>query len=370
MTRCDIAVVGAGMAGASLAAEIAGEATVTLLEAEAQPGYHSTGRSAAFWSETYGGPLVQPLTAASGGFLAAPPPDFADAPFLGPRGAVHVAGREGQAALDALARAFDASGVPLEAIGRDRLADMIPGLRAGWDFALAEPTCADIDVARLHAAYLKRARAGGAQLFGDARVVRAGHDGGWRIETTAGVVEARVLVNAAGAWADDVAAAAGVRPIGIQPYRRTIVQLRTEPGAPADLPLVVDVLGRFYFKPEAGGRLWVSPHDETPCPAGDCAPEEIDIAIAIDRLQSIVDWRVERVERSWAGLRSFAPDRLPVYGFDPAEPAFFWFAGQGGFGIQTAPAAAKLGAALLLGRDPDPMVAGIDPAPYAAGRFA
>lgn len=371
MTHCDIAIVGAGMAGASLAAEIAGDATVVLLEAESQPGYHSTGRSAAFWSETYGGPLVRPLTAASGAFLAAPPPDFDDGPFLGPRGAIHVAGEEGKPALAALARDFAASDVTLQSIGRDRLEAVIPGLRAGWDFALVESSCTDIDVARLHAAYLKRARARGARLLGDARVERAEQVGGrWRIGTTAGPVEAGVLVNAAGAWADGLAAAAGVRPIGIQPYRRTIVQLQIAPAAPAELPLVIDALGRFYFKPEAGGRLWVSPHDETPCMAGDCAPEEIDIAVAIDRLQSIIDWRVVRVERSWAGLRSFAPDRLPVYGFDPVRPGFFWFAGQGGFGIQTAPAAAKLGAALLLGQDPDPMVAGIDPAPYAAGRFA
>jgi D-arginine dehydrogenase len=370
MTGCDVAIVGAGMAGASLAAEIAGDASVLLLEAEAQPGYHSTGRSAAFWSETYGGPLIQPLTAASGSFLAQPPADFADAPFLGPRGAVHVAEAEGRGAVDRLARDFAGSQVPLFTIDRNRLAATIPGLRPGWDFGLSEPTCTDIDVARLHAAYLGRARAGGARLVMDARVVGASHDDGWRIETTAGTFHAGLLVNAAGAWADGLAAAAGARPIGVQPYRRTMVQLRTDPGVPSGLPLVIDALGRFYFKPEAGGRLWVSPHDETPCAAGDCAPEEIDIAIAVDRLQAIVDWRVERVERSWAGLRSFAPDRLPVYGFDPGQAGFFWFAGQGGFGIQTAPAAAKLAAALLLGGTPDPMVAGIDPAPYAAGRFA
>lgn len=370
MTRCDVAIVGAGMAGASLAAEIAGDASVLLLEAESQPGYHSTGRSAAFWSETYGGPLVQPLTAASGGFLAKPPMDFAEAPFLGPRGAVHVAGAEGRVELDRLAQDFAASGVPLVTVDRAGLEALVPGLRSGWDFALSEPTCTDIDVARLHAAYLRQARGRGARLIGDARMVQARYAGGWRIETTAGNFEAGILVNAAGAWADGVAAAADVGPIGIQPYRRTIVQLRTDPGARADLPLVIDALGRFYFKPEPGGRLWLSPHDETPCAAGDCAAEEIDVAIAIDRLQSIVDWRIERVERRWAGLRSFAPDRLPVYGFDPAQPGFFWFAGQGGFGIQTAPAAAKLGAALLLGNVPDLPVAGIDPVHYAAGRFA
>ena len=150
-------------------------------------------------------------------------------------------------------------------------------------------------------------------------------------------------------------------PLGIQPYRRTIAQLRVDPPAPADLPLVIDARGRFYFKPEAGGRLWLSPHDETPSPPCDCAPEEIDVAIAIDRFEQVVDWRVEAVERSWAGLRSFAPDRLPVYGFAPGARGFFWFAGQGGFGIQTAPAAATLGRGACCSiRAPDPRQSAAD----------
>lgn len=365
----DVAIVGAGMAGASLAAEIAGEARVLLLEAESQPGYHSTGRSAAFWSETYGGPLIQPLTSASGGFLAAPPPDFSDRPLLSPRGALHLADAEGMGALVKLERAFADSSVPLRRLERAALAAAIPGLRPGWDTALAEPTCADIDVAALHAGYLKRARARGGALVTDARLVAARREGGhWAIETTAGIFAADILVDAAGAWADAVAHVAGVAPLGIRPYRRTIVQARVAPAPPAALPLIIDAAERFYFKSEGGGRLWLSPHDETLCEPCDSAPEEIDIATAIDRLEQVVDWRVERVERSWAGLRSFAPDRLPVYGF--SAPGFFWCAGQGGFGIQTAPAAAQLAAALLLGRAPDPMVAHIDPAPYAPGRLA
>ena len=191
---------------------------------------------------------------------------------------------------------------------------------------------------------------------------------GWAIATRAGAVEAQVLVNAAGAWADEVALRAGEAPVGIQPYRRTIVQLRTEPVAPAELPLVIDALGRFYFKPEAG-RLWLSPHDETACGPCDAAPEEIDVARAVHEFEQVVDWRVERVEHRWAGLRSFAPDRLPVYGFAPSGRDFFWFAGQGGFGIQTAPAAARLSASLLLGSAPNAMVAAIDPTPYLPERF-
>ena len=350
----DVAIVGAGMAGASLAAALAGRCSVLILEAERHPGYHATGRSAAFWSESYGGPLVQPLTSASGPFLA-------DNGFLRPRGAIHLSDGSGDGALDDLQARFP--GVGLRPLGRVALEAAIPGLRPGWDKGVAEPSCADIDVAALHACYLKRARASGAVLVTDARLAAAERGRRWRIETSAGAYEADILVDAAGAWADEVALAAGERPLGIRPYRRTLAQLRVDPPVPADLPLVIDAAERFYFKPEAGGRLWLSPHDETLCAPCDCAPEEIDVATAIDRLERVVDWRVAAVERKWAGLRSFAPDRLPVYGF--GAPGFFWFAGQGGFGIQTAPAAAGLAAALLLGRTPE-----LDPLPYSPARFA
>jgi D-arginine dehydrogenase len=356
--KCDIAIIGGGMAGASLAAELAPRLSVLLLEGEDHPGYHSTGRSAAFWSETYGGPFVQPLTTASGAFLS-------ERGFLGLRRGLHLAGEEGRAALAGMEAEF-AGKVALKRIDRGEIEALVPGARSEWREALLEPTCADIDVAALHAFYLSAARRSGAPATTRARVTGAQRQGGgWIIETSAGQVQAEVLVNAAGAWADEVARLAGVRPLGIQPYRRTVVQLATFPRASPEMPLVVDVLGRFYFKPEAGGRLWVSPHDETPSPPCDCAAEEIDVALAVDRFEKAVDWQVERVERSWAGLRSFAPDRLPVYGFDPSEPGFFWFAGQGGFGIQTAPAAAALAAALILGAEPR-----LDPFPYRPGRFA
>lgn len=355
--HCDIAVIGAGMAGASLAAEVSVGASVLLLEAEDQPGYHSTGRSAAFWAESYGGPFVQPLTTASGPFLEAQG-------FLSPRGGLHIAQPDGLEALSGLEAEFGEQ-VGFERLDRAGLEALLPGLRAGWVAGVLEPSCSDIDVSALHAFYLAKAKRNGAKLLANAEVRglrREGH--GWAIETAAGGFGAGVLVNAAGAWADRVAALAGAAPVGLQPYRRTLSQLRIDPGAPHDLPLVMDALERFYFKPEAGGRLWLSPHDETPCDPCDCAPEELDVAIAIDRLEQVVDWKVERVERSWAGLRSFAPDRRPVYGFDPGAPGFFWCAGQGGFGIQTAPAAAKLAADLLLGRVPE-----LDPEPYAPGRF-
>ena len=180
---------------------------------------------------------------------------------------------------------------------------------------------------------------------------------------------AGALVNAAGAWADEFAQLAGARPVGIQPLRRTVVQLRVAPQVAPELPLVLDIGGGFYFKPESG-RVWLSPHDEEPSEPCDAAPEELAVAQAIHRFETVVDWQVEAVERKWAGLRSFAPDRLPVYGFDPQAGGFFWFAGQGGYGIQTAPAAARLGAQLLLDLPRDELTAEIDDRLYAPRRFA
>ena len=359
MSAFDIAIVGAGIAGATLAAAIGDRARVLLLEAETQPGYHASGRSAAFWSETYGGPAIQPLTSAS--FAA-----LDGGGFLSPLGSLHLGrGDADAAAADAFMAEFDGSGVALQRVDPRAI---VPGLREGWDVGVMEPSAAYIDTAGYHAHALAAARRSGARLVTDAALTAAarGSDGRWALETPAGAFSARVLVDAAGAWADAVAALAGVRPIGIRPYRRTVVQMATDPAPPAGLPLVSHIAGDFYFKPEAGGRLWLSPHDETPDTAHDVQPEEIDVAIAIDRFEHVVDWRVARVERRWAGLRSFAPDRRPVYGFDARMPGFFWFAGQGGFGIQTAPAAAAIGAALLLGDEPP---AGLDPAHYAATRF-
>ena len=338
----DIAIIGAGMAGASLAAEIGESARVILIEGEAQPGYHSTGRSAAFWSETYGGPAVQPLTTASHAYLDSHG-------FLGARGAIHLAFDDGIGAIDALIRDYD-DAVQLDRLSAGELSERVPGLRPGRAAGLAEPSCRDIDVAGLHAHYLGRAKCAGVELLTGATVRAIGREGDrWRIGTGAGDVLAATIVNAAGAWAGEIAALAGASPIAITPFRRTMIQLEVEPPAPAGMPLVMDANKLFYFKPEAGGRIWLSPHDETASPPCDAAPEEIDVAIAIDRLERVVDWRIVRRERAWAGLRSFAPDRAPVYGFDTRAAGFFWFAGQGGFGIQTAPAAAMIGAALLLG---------------------
>jgi D-arginine dehydrogenase len=355
--RTDIAIVGAGIAGASLAAELAPHASVLILEAEDVPGYHATGRSAAFWSETYGGPSVQPLTTASG-------PALHDGGFLAPLGSLAIGRAEDAAALDAFFAEFEGSGVVLEE--RDPR-DVIPGLRDNWVRGVFEPSCAYIDVAALHAACLATARRHGATLVTSASLDSAQRDGIWRIETRAGSFEAEVLVDAAGAWADEVAVRSGVAPLGIRAFRRTMLQIATDPAPPPALPHISGINGDFYFKPEAGGRLWLSPHDESATDPCDAQPEELDIAVAIDRFEHVVDWRVAALERTWAGLRSFAPDRLPVYGFDTNTSGFFWCAGQGGFGIQTAPAAAKLAAALLLGHGPK--IRGTDPLRYAPARF-
>ena len=351
----DLVIVGGGIAGASLGAELAGSRRVLIAEAEEHCGYHATGRSAAFYLESYGGPDVTPLTKASAAYLG-------DGGFLKQRGALHLAQGEWPEVPE---------GVAAERVDRAGIDWLVPGVRSAWDHGLFEPGCSDIDVARLHAAYLSAFRRAGGDVATRSQVVQAERSGdGWLVHLADGAsVRARILVNAAGAWADQVAEAAGVERLGFEPKRRTMVQLRVGRAGLRDLPLVDDWRGSFYFKGEGDNSVWLSPHDEIDCEAGDAAPEEIDIAVAIDRFEQAVDWPVERVERSWAGLRTFAPDRVPVYGFDLREPTFFWCAGQGGFGIQTAPAAAKMAAALLTGDPLDPMLAKVDPAKYSPARF-
>lgn len=364
----DIAIIGAGIAGSSLAAEIAGARSVVMLEAESAPGYHATGRSAAFWEECYGGPDIVPLTLASGAYLK-------DGGFLTSRGALYIGRDEDAAALDEFMERFADTGVQIERIGWERLSSMLPGLKSAWSDAVWEPACADIDVARLHAHYLAGAKRRGAVLKTNARLTGAVQNAdGWALELADGTaISADILVNAAGAWADEVAVMADASPVGITPLLRTVAQLRTDPEPRPGQPLVLDISGRFYFKPETG-RVWLSPHDEEPSPPCDAAPEELAVAMAIDQFERVMDWRVQAVERKWAGLRSFAPDRLPVYGFDPDVSGLFWFAGQGGFGIQTSPAAAALAAHLLVGASSDeiaadPRTRNINSGIYSPARF-
>jgi D-arginine dehydrogenase len=365
----DVAIVGAGIAGASLAAEIAPHRRVVLLEREDQPGYHATGRSASFWDECYGGPFVQPLTRASYDFLRQPPTEFSPTGFLRQRGVLYLGTDDERHALGAFMDDF-AGRVHLERLDRAALISRIPGLRPQWTGGVFGSDCSDIDVAALHGAYLRAARRAGAELRCRAGVTQLERDGGgWRILAGDHEVRAQVVINAGGAWADQLAVMAGVKPIGMTPYRRTIAQVRVHPGPSEDLPLVIHIGGDFYFKPETGGQIWLSPHDETPSEACDVAPEELDIAIAIDRFSHVLDCTIGAVTHKWAGLRTFAPDRLPVFGFDSDAPGFFWCAGQGGFGIQTAPAAAKLCAAAILEQPLPPGLGPIEPGRFDPARF-
>lgn len=362
MINLDILIVGGGIAGASIGAEVAAARRTLIIEAEDQCGYHSTGRSAAFFLESYGGPVVAQLSTASAQFLRNPPQGFADTTFLHQRGALHLS----QAQWPELP-----AGVPARRVDRDELERLVPGIRPGWNKALFEFGCADIDVAALHAAFLKQFRRRGGTIQTNKRLQSARREGDqWRVLLADGSeLRAAILVNAAGAWADSVAESCGAARLGIAPKRRTMVQLRVGQSGLKDLPLVNGSDGNFYFKGEGAQSIWLSPHDEIDTGPCDAAPEEIDVATAIDRFESVVDWPIERIERSWAGLRSFAPDRVPVYGFDPHISGFFWCAGQGGFGIQTSPAAGKLAASLVLDERPDPTIAHINPGDFSAGRF-
>ncbi len=360
----DVAVIGGGIAGASLAAELAPHVSVVLLEAEDVCGYHSTGRSAAFWHETLGGPTVQPLTTASLVVLR-------EGGFLSPRVSLEVAEADELETLAAFERSFDGTGVRLRKVDAAGIRALVPRAKPILVAGLVEEDCADIDVAALHQDCLARFRRGGGTIETGFRVSGLSHDGAaWTVSDGERTLNATTIVNAAGAWADPVAHLAGAKALGIQPKQRTIAQCRVDgDDVPADLPLVIDIAGSYYFKPDGRNRVWLSPHDETPVEPGDAAPEELDVAIAIDRFETVTDWKVRAVERKWAGLRSFAPDRLPVYGFASEVPQFFWCAGQGGYGIQTAPAAARMCAAMLLGIAPDSAIAHIDAAPFSPDRF-
>ena len=362
MSKFDVIIVGGGIAGASLGAAIAARCRTLILEAEDQCGYHSTGRSAAFYLESYGGSEVAKLSRASHDFLDRPPQSFSDRSFLRARGDLHITTDE----LPALP-----PGIETRIVERSELELLVPGIRPQWQRALFEPGCADIDVASLHAAYLRQYRVEGGEIATSSKLKSAKWQGNsWIIRLAdESELSAPILVNAAGAWADQVALSCSVGALGIAPKRRTMVQLRVGRSGLRELPLIDAANGTFYFKGEGDRTLWLSPHDEIESEPCDAAPEEIDIAIAIDRFEQVVDWPIERVERSWAGLRSFAPDRLPVYGFDSDQPGFFWCAGQGGFGIQTSPAAAALSSALVLDEAVDPSIAMIDRATFSPRRL-
>jgi D-arginine dehydrogenase len=349
-TRCDVIILGAGMAGASLAAELAGRCSVVLVETEDQPGRHTTGRSAAMFFESYGNATIRALTRASRAFLEHPPAGFAAHALLTPRACLFVADAARRAGIDALLAASDRSASLCPVSPADAVA-AVAILRREWLAAAARDDSGhDIDVAALHQGYLRQARRGGVQLVVDAGDVRLARRGGlWEAAARNVIVEAPVVVNATGAWADEVAARAGVAAVGLQPMRRSAMIIPAPAGlAVRDWPLVIDVDETFYFKPDAG-QLLLSPANEDPSPPCDAVPDEMDIALAVDRFERATTLPVARVLRRWAGLRSFVADRTPVVGFDPRADGFFWLAGQGGYGIQTAPAMARCAAALISG---------------------
>ncbi|MEM9009859.1 MAG: FAD-dependent oxidoreductase [Pseudomonadota bacterium] len=369
----DIAVIGAGIAGASAAAEMAAEARVLLLEMEAQPGYHTTGRSAALFSKTYGPKPIRALSRASEAFYLDPPEGFSDTPLLQPRGTLFLVRPDQGEAAEAFVRDLG-PGAAISRIPPPRAAELLPLLRPEY---LAEAICddeaQDIDVDALHQGYLRRFRALGGTLTCDAGLTALAPDGaGWRLTTRVGEIRAAAVVNAAGAWADQVAVLAGLAPAPITPKRRTALIVAAPEGIdPSPWRMAVDVEERFYLKPEAG-KLLISPADETPSEPCDAQPEELDIALCVDRIERAFDLSVRRIEHKWAGLRSFARDKCPVIGFDPRAPGFFWLAGQGGYGIQSAPAAGRVAAALALGRDlpADVVDQGLETATISPARLA
>lgn len=343
MMNIDFAIVGAGIAGSTLAARLAAHGSVLLLERETMPGLHSTGRSAAMFMESYGPPQARALTRASRAAYAPA--------LLSPRGVLYVAWQGQQALLDEQLGALQASGSAVHRIDAAAALALVPALRsAGLIGAIAEPAAMDIDVHALHQQALRQARALGAAVWTDAELDAAEHDGnGWTLAVAGGrSVRARLLVNAAGAWADTVAQRAGLAPLGLQPRRRSAFTFDAPGHEHRDWPSVVGIDEGWYFKPDAG-QLLGSPANADPVPAHDVVAEEIDVATGIARIEERTTLAIRRPRRTWAGLRTFAPDGELVIGADPRATAFVWLAGQGGYGIQSAAGAALLAESLLLG---------------------
>ncbi|MBZ9765394.1 FAD-binding oxidoreductase [Mesorhizobium sp. CA6] len=349
--QTDVIIIGGGMAGAGAAFEISRDRKVVLLERESHCGYHTTGRSAASFTENYGNGVIRRIVLASRAFLTEPPTGFCDYPLLSRRGMITVARadqlellREDLAAAQALVPSIVAM-MPAEAIAR------VPVLRRDYlAGAYIEPHSMDIDVNGLHQGFLRGARASGARIITKAGVRGIVRQAGqWRVETEAGTFLAPLIVNAAGAWGDEIALMAGVRPVGLQPKRRTAFNIPAPPGVDiTDWPLVNDVGAEFYFKPDAG-QLFVSPADATPSAPMDAFAEDIDVAIGAERLERATTIEVQRVSRSWAGLRTFVADGSPVVGPDDEFHDFVWLVGQGGYGIKTSPALSRVCAGLIAG---------------------
>jgi D-arginine dehydrogenase len=373
VSRYDVAIVGGGIAGASAGYFLAtAGAAVVVLEREATCGYHSTGRSAAIFTECYGLDPVRRLAIAGRPFLEEPPDGF-DGPLLRDRQILFAGSAAQTKALDDL---YEDSVVLVPSVQRldaaatlERCPSLRPDVVTG---GMAEPGAMDIDVHALLDGYLRGIRAAGGEVRTNAEVIALASDGGgWRVVTAVGTVAVETVVNAAGAWCDRIAALGGVTPIGLVPKRRTAFTFDPPPGVDHTAwPLVIDAEERFYFKPE-GPHLLGSPADETPHEPADARHDELDVAVAIDRIQGVLDIEIRHVRHAWAGLRSFVADKLLVAGFDPDHPGFFWLAGQGGYGIKTSPAMGALTAGLILeGAEPSHLrAAGVSAAELAPGRL-
>ena len=368
MQRYDVLIVGGGIAGAGIGYELAGSCSVAILDMESTLGFHTTGRSAAAFLESYGSHTVRLLVSSSRAFFEDPPAGF-DRPLLTPRSLLWVVPEDEVHLLEQLEHTVREFVADAEMIDAAEAVKRCPVLNPNWvGKALVEPGASDIDVNAIHQGFIRGFRANGGTIHRSSKVTVMERPGDvWTVSTQSGeVFEAPVVVNAAGAWGDELARLAGAKPIDLQPMVRNIFTV-PRPDLPtgyifSKLPLVHDVAGRFYFKPE-GDSMLCSPADEVPSEPCDAKPQPEQIARAIEDINSATTMGLRRVETSWAGLRTFAPDRVPVFGWDGAVPGLFWCAGQGGFGIQTAPAAADLCAALLLGQAP-----ALDPAPYLATR--
>jgi D-arginine dehydrogenase len=370
MNTADFVVIGGGIAGASAAYELAVHGKTIVVEREQIAGYHTTGRSAALLTESWEHGIIRSLTSAGRPFLENPPDGFADYPLLSSLPLL-VIGREDQRESVSLLADDAASIAEVQLLDGAGAVAMCPVLRPGYvATAMLEHGSVEIDVNELHQGFLRglRRRGGEVRLNAEVREVRQ-VGGGWAVTAGESTIATGVVVNAAGAWADAVAKLAGVSPVGLVPYRRTAFVFRS-PVDTDGLPMVVDIDQEFYFKPETG-RFMGSLAEETPMEPHDVRPEEIDVALAIDRIQRATALDIRHVSRTWAGLRSFVADRLPVVGMEPDHPGFFWLAGQGGFGIMTSPAMGSLAAGLIV-RQETPVglvAAGVDASRLAPGRF-
>jgi D-arginine dehydrogenase len=374
MREFDIAIIGAGIAGASLAYRLASERSVLLLERESQPGYHTTGRSAAMFMESYGPPAIRALTRASRAFYEQPPSGFGDEPLLAPRGVLYLATHGQEALLQETQRTLAASGCELEQVDADaalaRVSCLRPEVVHG---ALFEHGAQDIDVHALHQGFLRGMRAGGGELRTGAHVIGAQRDGArWVLQLADGeAVRAHTVVDAAGAWVDEVAVLFGAAPIGLAPHRRSAFTFKAPEGTDVSgWPAVVGVDESYYFKPDAG-QLLGSPANADPTVPHDVVPEELDIALGIHQIETVTTLTIRRPASTWAGLRSFVRDGEMVIGWDEQCPGFFWLAGQGGYGIQSAAGASELAASLLCGKPLPPELArhGVDPRVLAPQRL-